>query len=241
MNHQKKFAAFDIDGTLIRWQLYHAAVDRLAKADLLGEGVYEKIKSARLAWKKRENDESFKNYEKEIIVGFESALGKLSTKDFDKIANQVIEEYKDQVYTYTRNLIARLKNEGYFLLAISGSHHELVEPIAKFYGFDDYIGSSYYRSGNKYSGQYTIASSDKQTELNKMIAKHDLTIKDSYAIGDSRGDIAMLEMVENPIAFNPNKALYEAALEKKWHIVIERKDVIYDLKIGDNNLYHLAI
>jgi phosphoserine phosphatase len=35
----KRFAVFDLDGTLVRWQLYHALVDRLAKKGYLGEGV----------------------------------------------------------------------------------------------------------------------------------------------------------------------------------------------------------
>jgi phosphoserine phosphatase len=36
-------------------------------------------------------------------------------------------------------------------------------------------------------------------------------------------------MVETPICFNPNKKLYEYAKRSGWKIVVERKDVIYDL------------
>jgi phosphoserine phosphatase len=39
----------------------------------------------------------------------------------------------------------------------------------------------------------------------------------------------MLEAVENPIAFNPNQTLYNHAKKRGWEIVVERKDVIYEL------------
>jgi len=39
----------------------------------------------------------------------------------------------------------------------------------------------------------------------------------------------MLEMVERPICFNPNQKLFEAAKRHDWPIVVERKDVVYEL------------
>ena len=42
------------------------------------------------------------------------------------------------------------------------------------------------------------------------------------------GDIAMLEMVSRPIAFNPNAGLYRHAKLRGWEVVVERKDVIYE-------------
>ena len=45
-----KFAVFDIDGTLIRWQLYHAIADELAKSGHIDAETYtvEKTHSRRL-------------------------------------------------------------------------------------------------------------------------------------------------------------------------------------------------
>jgi hypothetical protein len=44
------------------------------------------------------------------------------------------------------------------------------------------------------------------------------------------GDIPMLELVENPICFNPNAQLYRIAKLNKWKIIVERKDVIYEIQ-----------
>ena len=56
-----------------------------------------------------------------------------------------------------------------------------------------------------------------------------MTFEDSYGIGDTESDASLLELVENPIAFNPNENLKAIAEEKGWRIVVEKKDVIYDI------------
>lgn len=235
----KKFAVFDIDGTLIRWQLYHAIVDKLAKNNMLGEGAHAQLKAARMAWKKRDHPEAFKVYERTLITIYESALTSIKLEKFDSLVDEVIGEYKDQVYTFTRGLAVKLKKQGYFLIAISGSHHELVAHIAKNYYFDDYIGTQYERVDGKFTGKKFVASKNKQLLLVNFIKKHNLTLEDSYAIGDSVLDIPVLAMVEHPIAFNPDKDLYQEAVNHRCPITIERKNVIYQLHYKDGN-YTLA-
>lgn len=226
----KKFAVFDIDGTLIRWQLYHVMVDKLASRGVLGKDVKQQLRTARMAWKRRENAESFKSYERTIVSAYEDALQHLKTKDFDEMITGIIDEYKDQTYVYTRELLEQCKADGYFLLIISGSHHELIEQIGKYFGFDDWVGSQYARTSGAYSGEKQIPSSDKAAVLKELIGKHDLVYENSLGIGDSASDIAMLELVENPIAFNPDMILFKKAQQNGWPIVIERKNMIYKLE-----------
>ena len=49
----RPFAVFDIDGTLIRWQLYHAIADALAKKGLIDAKTYSAIPGPPIEWKKR--------------------------------------------------------------------------------------------------------------------------------------------------------------------------------------------
>jgi phosphoserine phosphatase len=49
-------------------------------------------------------------------------------------------------------------------------------------------------------------------------------------MGDTLSDVGFLEMVRNPIAFNPNRSLLDVARQRHWPIVVERKDVIYNLQ-----------
>ena len=234
-----KFAVFAIDVTLIRWQLYHAVVDRLAKLGLLGEGASQELHSARMVWKNREHSDSFSQYEQTLITIYEQSLKNLDAKTFDEVAEQIAKEYKDQVYTYTRDLCAKLKNDDYKLLAISGSHQELVGHIAKNYGFDDWVGTEYKRKGNRFTGEKFIASHNKKTILESLMKKHGLSLEESVAVGDSGSDIPMLEMAESPITFNPDKKLLQKAKAKGWKIVVERKNVVYELE-KENDEYILA-
>ncbi len=234
-----KFAVFDIDGTLIRWQLYHAVIERLAKYGLLGKGAHQKIKDARMIWKRREHADAFRQYEKAVIAAYEAALPNLKVAEFTKVAKEVAKEYRQQTYAYTRELATELKKKGYVLLAISGSHQELVEQVGRQYNFDDYLGTQFLHDNGRYTGKQVFFADDKAQALKMLIEKHNLSLRDSYGVGDSASDIPMLEMVENPIAFNPNRELFDEARRRGWPIVIERKNVIYELSADSTGAYHL--
>jgi HAD superfamily hydrolase (TIGR01490 family) len=231
----RKFAVFDIDGTLIRWQLYHAIADALAKRGYVDPKTYQAVRDARMMWKRRTNKESFKTYEQHLVKFYDQLLENLSVSNFMEAADAVFDEYKDQVYVYTRDLIKQLKKDNYLLLAMSGSQSEIVEKVANYYGFDDYIGTTYERSGKYFTGTKIAHIGKKDEVLRKLINRHHLTNKGSVAVGDSAGDITMLESVEIPIAFNPDSQLFNHAEQKSWKIVIERKNMIYELEKGDAN------
>jgi HAD superfamily hydrolase (TIGR01490 family) len=225
---QRPFAAFDIDGTLIRWQLYHAVTDNLYKRKLIKPEIYQSVHEQRMLWKKRQV--GFKQYEKELVLAFESSAQSIPTHEIDKAMHEVITEYRDQVYTFTRDLIKRLQAKNYLLFAISGSHHEIIEQLAKYYGFDDWVGGHYKRQNGVLSGDYVGPLGRKREVLEELTRKHNATYEDSFAVGDSTGDISMLEAVEQPIAFNPEQELFEVAKVNGWKVVVERKNMVYELQ-----------
>lgn len=225
----RKFAVFDIDGTLIRWQLYHAIVDQIVNLGYPNENAKHKLKKARMVWKNRQYEEAFSDYEKELIRIYESSFNELRPEQFDQLVDGVIDRYKDQVYTFTRDLVQDLRQKGYFLIAISGSHQELVEKLAQYYNFDSWVGTKYERIHGKFSGKKYVPSMNKSAVLHKIITENNLAMDDSYAVGDTISDLPVLEMVDNPIAFNPEKKLLKASSNNGWKIVIERKNVIYQL------------
>lgn len=235
----KKFAVFDIDGTLIRWQLYHALTDELAKRGYMQPKVHVAIKHARMDWKRRTHQSAFKSYEKVVVGAYEAVLKTLATKQLEEAVEGVINEYKDQTYAYTRQLIAALKAKNYVLFAISGSQTELVAHIAAHYGFDDYSGTDYLQKNGVFTGEKVFHAHDKRKVLDKLITKHKVVSKGSIAVGDSMSDVPMLEAVDQPIAFNPEIQLFEHAKKRGWKIVVERKNVVYELESEDGS-YILA-
>src|SRR5215469_2950242 len=108
---ERPFAVFDIDGTLIRWQLYHAIADAVLAVAKPEE--HQKVVAARTKWKSRTHEESFREYEMELLSVYEAAIQSVDVDAFLQANNKVFEEYKDQTYRYTRDLIHDLKEKGY--------------------------------------------------------------------------------------------------------------------------------
>ena len=144
----------------------------------------------------------------------------------------MFDEYKDQTFTYARDLIKQLKGEGYVLLAISGSQHEIIEKLAKHHGFDAAVGATVeldQQIDGKYTGNIDTPIFDKAKVLKQFIKTHNLTTTNSYAIGDSKSDVPMLEMVDHPIAFNPDREFFAIAKEHGWKVVVERKNMVFEM------------
>src|SRR5581483_12163745 len=108
-----------------------------------------------------------------------------------------------------------------------------------YYGFDDYVGTAYRRGAHRFTGAKVIGSHHKDVALKEMMNRNGAGFAGSIAVGDSLSDAAMLEMVEQPIAFNPEKALFELATQRGWKIVLERKNMVYELERA-NGKYQLV-
>jgi HAD superfamily hydrolase (TIGR01490 family) len=236
------FAAFDIDGTVIRWQLYHAMVDALLRQGFIDAERFETVRIARMNWKRRLDSDAFNDYEAQLVKVFHEALKGLPVNMLEMAAQTVFGEYKEQVYTYTRDLIHDLKQQDYLIFVISGSPSLIVKKLAAYYNFDDFAATNYPERNGYFTGERDTTVGKKAELLQQLITRHGLDSKNSIGVGDSEGDIAMLELCERPIAFNPSKRLLEHAKDKNWEIVVERKNVIYTMKPGGSNMeYQLDV
>jgi len=233
-----KFAAFDIDGTLFRWQLFHELVFTLKEMGCFDDETSQGLDEAFLAW--RSWNMPFDEYEMYVVRAIENNLATIPPNGFDRAARTIVEKSGHKVYKYTRDLITKLKDQGYHMIAISGSQQEIIEPFAELYGFDGCIGALYERKDGMFTGKkLRHIPGNKATLLKEYVSENGLTFDGSIAVGDSAGDIPMLEIVERPIAFNPAHDLLEHAQKQGWNIVIERKNVAYELGKGTDGLYLL--
>lgn len=229
----KPLAIFDLDGTLFRWQLYHELVFALKERGFFTDSVADQLESSLIDWQAKRS--SWHDYEMAVVRALEPELARLDTKLFDEAVGSVIKSRGHKIYSYTKRLLDSCRRDGYFTLAISGSQQEVAEAFASQYGFDDCIGALYERSEKGFTGKVARRVPGRKHEIihEYLKARSDLSLEGSLAIGDSDGDITMLEMVEQPIAFNPSRELLDIALDRGWQIVLERKNIAYTLK--DNN------
>lgn len=236
---QRKFAAFDIDGTVFRSGLYREVMKDLIRRGIIPEEVAKESTERYIEWQSRAHENAFEEFDIVLIKYIDENLKSLKISDYEESVEHVFSKKADNVYVYTRELINRLKEQGYFLIAISGSQLELVEPFARRYGFDTWVGQTWERGEEYFTGHITKTHTGKNKFLQHIIDEYDLTLEGSWAVGDTNGDFAMLKMVENPIAFCPTHELFEKAMAAGWKIVVERKNVIYELEKGDGT-YVLA-
>jgi len=228
---KRPYAVFDIDGTLIRWQLYHAIVNYFVKTGLIEQTSYNHVLEFRNRWKGRSSPNAFNDYEQSLVHLIDRELKGLDYAIFNQACEAVFNRYKDQTYVYTKNLIYDLKKKGYLLFAISASPQEIIKLISKYYQFDDFSASTYEVVNHHLTGQKKVLlGQEKALSLSHMILKYNAKTKNSIAVGDSSGDILMLNMTTQPIAFNPSRELYNSAIKNHWKVVIERKNVIYHLE-----------
>jgi HAD superfamily hydrolase (TIGR01490 family) len=226
----RPIAVFDIDGTLFRSSLFIELVERLIDKGVLPRTVREAYENAFQDWLDRRG--TYDAYVSKMITSFRENLKGVPYEEVAFIAGEIIDEKKNRLYRYTRDLVRELKEKGYWLLAISWSPRFIVEAFGHEMGFDKVYGF-FYETGP--SGNFTGAVEDhdlitnKAAVLERAAKKAGLSLKGSIGVGDTESDIPMLELVEIPIAFNPNKALYDHAQKRGWRVVVERKDVIYEL------------
>lgn len=225
-----RVAAFDIDGTVFRSSLLIELVERLIEKRVFSSDARDAYEDERRLWLDRKGN--YEAYIAKVVEVFAAQAKGVPFEEVVNIAGEVIEEKRDRVYRYTRNLIKELKHRGYFLLAVSHSPKFIADGFGYENGFDKVYGT-FYATGA--SGNFTGEIEDKDLIFNKAavltraVRKENLSLEDSIAVGDTESDIPMLEMVERQIAFNPNQALYAHAKRRRWPVVVERKDVIYEL------------
>ena len=225
----KKFGVFDLDGTVYRGTLTFDVVEELM---MLPEFAAEKkeIEDAKRIWKERGSTEAYWVYNKTLLKEFDQFAVRVSTARLAAVARHVLDTKRLFRYAYTSALIGRLKAEGRTLIAISGSITDVVDPFARAVGFDIVVSSALEIVEGKYTGKrVSWTNKNKDQIVQNVVAEHGLTLEDSIGVGDTHRDIGMLSQVEHPIAFNPNAALYDAANKRGWKIVIERKNMVFEL------------
>lgn len=234
-------AFFDIDGTIHRNSLLIEHFKKMIKYEIIPKELYSgELENSYLAWYNRKGNHE--TYLMNVSGLYQNSIKGLKEEDVLFAVDKVMKLEAEKVYTYTRDRIKWHLDKGHIVIFISGSPDFLVSEMAKKYNVTDYAGSKYLVKNAVFTGEVVPMwdSNSKNNKLNEMVDKYNIDLSNSYAYGDTNGDLAMLKKVGNPIAINPNKELLtnlsNSDISKKLKIVVERKDVVYVL---DRNLAYI--
>ena len=227
----QKLAFFDIDGTVFRSSLLIELVKELINRGLFPASAETEFLAKYQAWQNRQG--SYEDYVHSLIHTYLKHIKGIHYGDLATTGEAVVAKQKHRVYRYTRDLIQDLKADDYQIIAISQSPKTVLDDFCTTYGFTKVYGRMYELGPqDRFTGVVTDEHliSNKANIVKRVLEQNpNFTLKDSIAVGDTEGDISLLEKVENPICFNPNQTLFDYATRMKWSVVVERKDVIYHL------------
>lgn len=227
----QKVAFFDIDGTIFRSSLLIEIINLLIDRGVFPKKAAEEIRAKKTAWLDRVG--AYDDYLYKVVEIHLKYIRGCREEDIMKAVEDVIYFEKDRVYRFTRDFIKQLKSEGYLLIAISGSPIYLVKEFAAHMGFDRAFGQILEVKNGLFTGDIVNKNFRDKESIIKEFEKSEgvkIDFKNSIAVGDTDNDIAMLKLVGNPIAFNPNRTFAEYAKKNGWRIVVERKDAIFEVK-----------
>ncbi len=227
---KRKVAIFDVDGTIFRSSLLIQVVNRLIEKKVFPTSTRRVYEREYERWLNREGD--YDAYIGAVVEAFVGHLKGVHYSELADAAEEVVDEQSKRVYRYTRDLLKDLKKRGYFLLAVSHSPKTVLDKFCPRLGFDKTYGMLYEIGPTEcFTGNITEEHLilNKAAIVRRAIEKENLTLTHSIGVGDTETDIPFLEMVGKPICFNPNSKLYRYAKRMKWNVVVERKDVVYEL------------
>lgn len=226
---KNKVAFFDIDGTVFRSSLLIELVEALIEEGVFSPEVRDSYYQSYSDWRNREG--TYEAYIADVINAFLAHIKGVSYGQFADIGRRVVSRHSKRVYRYARDLVHELKQDGYILVAISQSPKTILDVFCAEYGFDKVYGRIYEIGPQDcFTGVVTDEHliENKANIVKRVLERNpELALEDSIAVGDTDGDIPLLEQVTRPICFNPNQALYTHAKRVGWEVVVERKDVIY--------------
>lgn len=210
-------AFFDLDKTIIARSSTLAFASHLNRAGLLNKRALLKAAFAQRYYRMFGADH-------EQLERIRDELGEMTRGwDRDQI-REIIEETVEEVvsplvYAEALFLIDDHHRQGRPVVIISSSPVEVVEPLGRFLGADEVIGTvSEVDDQGRYTGslEFYAYAEGKATALREMASQRGFDLSECFAYSDSATDLPMLELVGHPVAVNPDKELKAIADERGW-------------------------
>lgn len=222
---------FDIDGTVSRNDNLELLITEITKRDLLPHSKEAVIERARKLWKSRDLD--FKEY-LNTVIDILPDLRFFSKAILEKISDDVVNGQGSYFYLFPWMFLIRLKILGYKLVAISGSPSFMAKKYLDKIGLFPWKvhSSKWIFKDNIFTGKIDLSILENKGDFIENEYSNLFDLDKCIAIGDTASDIPMLQKVGKAIALNPTYALAQKAIEQKWTIVLERKNLVVTFPEG---------
>lgn len=217
-------AIFDLDNTLLAGDS-----DYLWGQFLIAEGIVDATEY------ERENQRYYDEYKAgtlDILEFLQFSLEPLSRFDMPHL-QELHQQFMAEVIIPIilpkgRELIDDHRSKGDHLLIITATNRFITAPIARNLQIDDMLATEPELLNNRYTGNVSgqpCYRQGKVTRLNSWLKDNDHNLKNSWFYSDSYNDLALLEIIDNPVAVDPDDALRHHAEQQGWQIISLRDDI----------------
>lgn len=211
-------ALFDLDNTLLADDSDYLWGQYLIEHGLVDGEYYE-----------RENKRFLELYKQGKLDIFEFAafaykpLADNPIEKLQALHRQFMQEKIRPIITdKSRELVARHKAEGDTLVIITATNAFVTSPIAEEFGIEHLIATNPEMNDGRYTGKIAgtpCYQEGKVTRLKEWMLAHKIQSDDCWFYSDSNNDLPLLNIVNRPVAVDPDDKLRTVATEKNWPII----------------------
>ena len=216
-------AIFDLDHTLLGGDSDYLWGEFLIDQGIVDEHSYRQA-----------NDRFYAEYKAGTLDIFEFLEFSLEPLTRYNMANlqQLHQRYMEQkvesiVLPAALELLDRHRARNHTLLIITATNRFVTKPIAQRLGVEHLLATDPEVIDNRYTGRVAgipCFREGKVQRLRQWLTHHGENLHNSWFYSDSHNDLPLLELVNNPVAVDPDDTLAWHAQQKNWRMISLRND-----------------
>ncbi len=207
-------AFFDLDRTLIKgFSAGSFFKTRLLSGQMTGKELIAQVNGAIIY---AIGDRNFASMAAISVGGVKG----IKEQVFIELGKEVYHEHlADSIYPESRALVAAHMAKGHTVAIISAATPYQVDPVAADLGIEHIMCTRMEVKNGKFTGKIVEPAcwGEGKAHAARVLAESlNLDLSKSYFYTDSAEDLPLMDIVGNPVAINPDKALSAIAYQKNW-------------------------
>lgn len=211
-------AIFDLDNTLLRGDSDHAWGEFIADLGIVDGASY-----------RARNDAFYDDYCRGALDVFAyqrfvlAPLAGFSMAELARWHEQFMrEKIEPIILPKAQQLVDSHRAQGHTLMIITATNSFITAPIARRFGIDTLIATEPEQYNNAYTGDVVgvpCYREGKVQRLNTWLLDKNEDLRGSYFYSDSHNDLPLLQLVDHPVAVDPDDTLRQYAGENSWQVL----------------------
>ncbi len=209
-------AIFDLDNTLLQGDSDHAWGEYLVEVGAVDGAQFT-----------RDNNRYYQAYLDGTLDIFEF-LERHQLKPLARHDRVTLERWRAEflhtkilplIVPAARALVEKHRSQGHTLMIITATNRFITAPIAAEFGISHLIATEPEESNGRFTGKVDGVPSyreGKVTRLRSWLSEHHQDLDGSWFYSDSHNDLPLLELVDHPVAVNPDTVLASQAHARGW-------------------------